>query len=87
MNELRASDGTVVATTTGDGDGMVPTIDWTPPDPVAAPLDVAGQMAALLAAKGLITEDEAAGVTGHPPERLVAEVEAWAAAEERTAKR
>ena len=53
------------------------------PDPITAD----AQLAALLAAKGVITTDEAADITGHPKERLVAEVEAWAAAEEITAKR
>lgn len=56
-----------------------------PADP--PPLTGGDSLAALLAAKGVITEDEAADITGHPKERLVAEVEAWAAAEEITAKR
>lgn len=72
--------------TTFDGTGRV--VDITEvPDPDPTPLAEGAQLAALLAAKGVITEDEAADITGHPKERLVAEVEAWAAAEEVTAKR
>lgn len=74
--------------TTFDQHGAV--IDITEvPDPEPTPLDAAGQTAALLAAKGLITEDEAASVSGHTKERLAAEVVAWAAAPQptRTPKR
>lgn len=71
-----------------DGSGRLVDVEEVEvPDPEPIPLDVGGQMAALLAAKGVITEDEAADVTGHPKERLVAEVEAWAAAEELAVKR
>lgn len=44
------------------------------------PLDRESQLAALLAAKGVITTKEAADLTGHSEEKLTAEVEAWAVA-------
>lgn len=71
-----------------DGSGRLVDVEEVEvPDPEPIPLDTDAQLAALLAAKGVITEQEAADLTGHPPERLVAEVEAWAAAEEIIAKR
>lgn len=44
------------------------------------PLDRDAQLAALLAAKDVITTKEAADITGHSEEKLTAEVEAWAVA-------
>lgn len=41
-------------------------------------MDRDAQLAALLAAKGVITTKEAADLTGHSEEKLAAEVEAWA---------
>ena len=91
--------GNLLEQTVDNGDGTATTTRWdakgnvveettTPYErPAPPPLDTAAQTAALLAAKGVITEDEAADITGHPKERLAAEVEAWAAAEELAAKR
>ena len=75
----------MIETTHTYSDGVLVDVAEVEVDPT--PLDRDAQLAALLAAKGVITEDEAADITGHPKERLVAEVEAWAAAEEITAKR
>ena len=50
-------------------------------DPPQEPLDASGALAALLATKGVLTTEEAADAVGLQPEQLVAEAEAWAAAE------
>lgn len=65
--------------TTFDGAGkVIAEVDL--PDEPAMPLDRDAQLAALLAAKGVITSKEAADLTGHSEQKLAAEVEAWAAA-------
>lgn len=46
------------------------------------PLDATGALAALLAVQGVLTVDDAASAVGVAPDRLVSEVEAWAAAAE-----
>lgn len=72
-------DGTAV---TEEWDGKtwrtVEIVDYRP----ASNLDQAAQLAALLAAKGHITEDEAAAVSGRSKAELAAEAEAWAVAAE-----
>lgn len=51
------------------------------PDPPQAPLDATGALATLLAVTGTLTVEDAANAVGLPPEALVAEAEAWAAAQ------
>lgn len=51
------------------------------PDPPQAPLDATGALAALLAVTGTLTVEDAANAVGLPPEALVLEAEAWAAAQ------
>lgn len=52
------------------------------PDPPVQPLDTTGALATLLAVTGTLTVTDAANAVGLPPEALVAEAEAWAAAQE-----
>lgn len=66
--------------TTFDPDGKVIEEREVPDDDPPHPLDREAQLAALLAAKGVITTKEAADVSGRPEQALVAEVEAWAVA-------
>lgn len=51
------------------------------PDPPQAPLDATGALATLLAVTGTLTVEDAANAVGLPPEALVLEAEAWAAAQ------
>lgn len=88
--------GNVVTRTVDQGDGTAVVEEWTgkawrqtstvdAPRPEPLPPDA--QLAALLAAKGVITTKEAADLTGHTEEKLTAEVEAWAVAAEVAVKR
>lgn len=88
--------GNVVARTVDQGDGTAVVEEWTGKAwrrtdtitlPTPAPLDRESQLVALLAAKGVISTKEASDLTGHSEEKLTAEVEAWAVAEEIIAKR
>lgn len=62
-----------------DPDGR--TYEWESPDPPQAPLDATGALATLLAVTGTLAVEDAANAVGLPPEALVAEAEAWAAAQ------
>lgn len=62
--------------TTFDPDGKIVEERELPDDP-PQPLDPDALLAALLAAKGVITPKEASDLTGHPSSALAAEVEAW----------
>lgn len=55
--------------------------EWETPDPPQAPLDQPAVIAALLAATGVLSLEDAANAVGQSPSALVAEVEAWAAAQ------
>ena len=57
------------------------------PEPEPEPLDDQAQLATLLAAKGVITIDEAAAVSKRTKADLTAEAVAWAVAAEVVAKR
>lgn len=57
------------------------TYEWESPDPPQGPLDATGALATLLAVTGTLTVEDAANAVGLPPEALVAEAEAWAAAQ------
>lgn len=50
-------------------------------DPPFQGLDRTGALAALLAATSVLTVTDAANAVGQTPDALIAEVEAWAAAE------
>ena len=54
---------------------------WETPDQ-QTPLDPPGVLAALLAATGVLTLDDAANAVNQTPEALIAEVQAWAVAKE-----
>ena len=54
---------------------------WETPDPPASPLDPTGALATLLAVTETLTVIDAANAVGLTPEDLVAEAEAWAAAQ------
>ena len=58
------------------------TVTWETPDPPAPPLDPTGALATLLAVTETLTVIDAANAVGLTPEDLVAEAEAWAAAQE-----
>lgn len=55
---------------------------WETPDPPAEPLDPTGALATLLAVTETLTVTDAANAVGLTPEHLIAEAEAWAAAQE-----
>lgn len=58
------------------------THEWETPDPPQAPLDQPAVIAALLAATGVLSLDDAANAVGQTPAALVAEVQAWAVAQD-----
>ena len=58
------------------------TLTYEVPDPPAAPLDAVGALATLLAVEEVVSVTDAANAVGLTPDQLVAEAEAWAAAEE-----
>ena len=58
------------------------TVTWETPDPPAPPIDPTGALAPLLAVTETLTVIDAANAVGLTPEDLVAEAEAWAAAQE-----
>jgi hypothetical protein len=55
---------------------------WETPDPPAEPLDPTGALATLLAVTETLTVEDAANAVGLVPADLIAEAEAWAAAQE-----
>lgn len=57
------------------------TVTWETPDPPAPPLDPTGALATLLAVTETLTVTDAANAVGLVPADLVAEAEAWAAAQ------
>jgi hypothetical protein len=57
------------------------TVTWETVDE-HTPLDAAGVAATLNAVLGLWAVEDAANAVGQPPEALVAEAEAWAAAQQ-----
>jgi hypothetical protein len=62
---------------TADGKALT----YTQPDPPAAPLDPAGALATLLAVTETVSVADAANAVGLTPADLIAEAEAWAAAQ------
>jgi hypothetical protein len=54
---------------------------WETPDPPSPPLDPTGALATLLAVTETLTVEDAANAVGLTPADLIAEAEAWAAAE------
>jgi hypothetical protein len=55
---------------------------WETPDPPAEPLDPTGALATLLAVTETLTVTDAANAVGLVPADLIAEAEAWAAAQQ-----
>lgn len=55
--------------------------DISLPDPPQQPLDAVGALATLLAVVGAVTTQDAANAIRRDPAELIAEAEAWAAAQ------